>query len=421
MFQKPRAAMPQPALTDPYAALRFREFRFYVVNSFLLTAGLLIQEVIVGYEIYKLTNDPLSLGLVGLAEALPYISIALFGGYLADRLDKRRVMQTALLVIISCSVVLYFAFRPDVWTLTVAQKLTLIYAILVIIGAAKGFYSPASSSMKPQLVPRELYANSSAWSSQFWQAGAIGGPAIAGFLYVGIGLTNTLAVVVAATVVGWVSLSMISPKPSPAVETKENIWSSLREGIKFVYNTKIIFYSISLDLISVLFGGVIAILPIFAQDILHVGAEGLGILRAAPSVGAVLTMFVLTRYPPTRHAWRNMLLAVAGFGIFTLVFALSTNFMLSIVALFMTGAFDSVSVLVRQTVMQVFPPDHMRGRVNSVNGIFVTSSNELGAFESGLAAKLFGTVPSVVGGGVFTLLIVAWVYTRSKELLKIEL
>ena len=411
----------EPTPTDPYAALRFPEFRFYVVNSFLLTAGLLVQEVVIGYEIYKLTHDPLSLGLVGLAEALPYISIALFGGYLADRLDKRRVMQTALLVIIACSVVLYMTFRPDMLVLTVSERLILIYSILVLIGAAKGFYSPASSSMKPQLVPRHLYANSSAWSSQFWQAGSICGPAIAGFLYVSIGLTNTLAVVVAATVVGWVSLSMISPKPSPPVETKENIWVSLREGIRFVYDTKIIFYSISLDLVSVLFGGVIAILPIFAEDILHVGAEGLGIMRAAPSVGAVLTMFALTRYPPTRHAWRNMLLAVAGFGVFTLVFALSTNFMLSIIALFMTGAFDSVSVLVRQTIMQVFPPDNMRGRVNSVNGIFVTSSNELGAFESGLAAKLFGTVPSVVGGGVVTLFIVGWVYSRSKELLKVKL
>jgi len=406
---------------DPYAALRYPEFRFFVANSFLITATLLIQEVILGYELYKMTHSKLALGLVGLAEALPFIALSLFGGHVADRRQKRSIMQLALVVILLGSVVLYYVFQPEVaGTLSQTAQLAVIYGVLMLIGTAKGFYSPASSSLKPFLVPRAIYGNSSTWSSSFWQAGAIAGPGVAGFLYAWLGLDHTLLVVIGLFAICLVLLFFIGKKPiSPPAQT--GLWESLREGFRFVFSTKILLYSISLDLVAVLFGGVIAILPVFAEDILRVGAEGLGILRAAPSVGAILTMMVLTRYPPTRYAWRNMLIAVAGFGVFTLIFALSTSFWLSIVALFMTGAFDSISVIIRQTILQVFPPDHIRGRVAAVNGIFVSSSNEIGAFESGLAAQLLGTVPSVVAGGVATLLVAVYVYVRSKELLNVRL
>ena len=410
-------------MNDPYAALRHSEFRFFIANSFLITATLLIQEVILGYELYKMTHDPLALGLVGLAEALPFIALSLFGGHLADRRDKRTIMQLALLVIISGSVILYLMFQPDVVAkLSRTAHLAVIYGVLVLIGTAKGFYSPASSSLKPFLVPREVYTNSSTWSSSFWQAGAIAGPGIAGFLYVWLGLDNTLLVVIGLFVVCLLLLSFIRRRPVLVPESGyDSIWTSLREGIRFVFRTKIIFYSISLDLAAVLFGGVIAILPVFAEDILKVGAEGLGILRAAPSVGAIGTMLVLARFPPTHNAWRNMLVAVLGFGVFTIVFALSTHFWLSAFALLLTGAFDSVSVVIRQTILQIFPPDHMRGRMAAVNGIFVSSSNEIGAFESGVAARLLGTVPSVMLGGLLTLAIVGYVYTRSKELMTVRL
>lgn len=381
-----------------------------------------MQEVIVGYELYKLTHDPLSLGLIGLAEVVPFVIVSLFGGYVADRYDKRTTLRISLTVIILASLILYLIFQPGFFdNFTMTERLVAIYSVFFLIGAAKGFYSPSSSSLKPFLVPRAIYHNSSTWSSSFWQAGSVMGPGIAGFLYVLIGLTNTLLVVIGCFAVCLVLISMIGKKPVPVATNPGTIWNNLREGLSFVYKTRIVFYAISLDLFSVLFGGVVAILPVFAEDILHVGPEGLGMLRASPSVGALLTMFFMAYFPPTHTAWRNMLVAVAGFGVFTIIFALSQSFLLSCFALFMTGSCDSVSVIIRQTILQIYPPDEMRGRVAAVNGIFVSSSNELGAFESGVGAKLLGTVPSVLLGGMVTILVVSWIYVRSRDLFGVRL
>ncbi|GGH38524.1 MFS transporter [Dyadobacter endophyticus] len=409
------------ASNDPYAALRYSDFRFFVSNSFLFSATIRIQEVIVGYELYKTTHDPLALGLIGLAEAIPFIITSLFGGYVADQKNKITIMHVSLVVILLGSGILYTAFQPGVYNrLAEWQHLAVIYAVFGLIGFAKGFYSPAASSLKPFLVPRTIYHNSSTWSSSFSQAGAIIGPAAAGFLYAYLGLTNTLLIVIVIFLICWVLLGMIKTRPEfPKIVTP--IMESLKEGFKFVFKTRIVLYAMTLDLFSVLFGGVIALLPIFAEDILKVGPEGLGLLRAAPSIGSMLTMFAMAYFPPTHNAWRNMLVAVAGFGVFTLVFAASTSFMLSCAALFATGVFDSVSVIIRQTILQIYPPDEMRGRVAAVNGIFVSSSNELGAFESGVMAKAFGTVPSVMMGGVLTLVVVTWVYLRSKDLFSVKL
>jgi MFS family permease len=402
--------------TSPYAALKYPQFVAFIFANCFVTIAILIQEVVLGYAIYKMTRDPLALGLIGLAEALPYISLALFGGHLADRRNKKTLMQVSLAVIIIGSVVLIWA-ASHISQLAQNQFLTIVYGVIMLIGFARGFYSPASGSLNPFLVPKEVFANAATWQSSFWQAGAILGPGLAGFLYAYLGLTNTLWVVVGLFMVVMLLIATITAPPVlVSKEQNVNIFESLREGIAYVFSTKVILYSISLDLFSVLFGGVIALLPVYSEDILHVGAEGLGILRAAPSIGAVLTMLVMVYYPPTTHAWRNLLLAIAGFGIATLVFAVSTNVWLSAGALFLTGAFDSVSVIIRQTVIRFFTPDEMRGRVSSVNGIFVSSSNELGAFESGFAAKLMGTVPSVIFGGMMTMIIVTVVWFRSKEL-----
>ena len=406
---------------DPYAALRYADFRFFSSNSFLFSASILIQEVIVAYELYKLTHDPLALGLIGLAQVIPFVITSIFGGYVADQKNKITIMHISLVVILLGSVILYMAFQPFIYdTLSSSQHLIVIYSVFALIGFAKGFYSPASSSLKPFLVPRAIYHNSSTWSSSFSQAGSITGPAIAGFLYASMGLTNTLLIVIGNFVICWILLGMIKTRPEfPKIVTP--MMESLKEGFRFVFRTRIVLYAISLDLFSVLFGGVVAILPVFAEDILKVGPEGLGLLRAAPSIGSLLTMFAMAYFPPTHNAWRNMLIAVAGFGVSTIIFSLSTNFLLSCAALFATGVFDSVSVIVRQTILLIYPPDEMRGRVAAVNGIFVSSSNELGAFESGVMAKAFGTVPSVMAGGILTIIVVSYIYMRSKDLFSVRL
>jgi MFS family permease len=401
---------------DAYKALQFPEFRAYVTGNTLFTIALLIQEVVLAYEIYKITHNPLALGLIGLAEAVPFISLVLFGGHFADNRDKKKIMQVTLSLIIASSIFLLYA-STQLQSADQDFHIYSIYAVIFIIGLSKGFFSPAASSLNPFLVPKEVFANAATWNSSFWQLGSILGPGVAGFLYAYAGLSGSLITVIALLLGVMVCIFQIDNRPVPVKTVHhESIWHSLREGIAYVFKTKIILYSISLDLFSVLFGGVIAILPIFAEDILKVGAEGLGILRAAPSVGAVVTMVTLVYFPPLKHAWRNLILAIAGFGLATLVFGLSTNFWLSVTALFFTGAFDSISVVIRQTVLRFYTPDEMRGRVSSVNGVFVSTSNELGAFESGVAAKLFGTVPSVLLGAGVTLVLVSLVALTSKEL-----
>ena len=408
---------------DAFAALRYPEFRRLSFATFLITSAILIQEVALGYELYRITGDPLMLGLVGLAEALPFMALALFGGHLADRREKVRLMKLSLGVILLGSAVLLWAMRPSLHdTLTRMQLLLVIYGAIFVLGLARGIYSPAGSSLKAFLVPREIYPNSSTWISTFWQAGAVLGPVAAGFLLAAVSITGTLAVVLAMMTVALWLISGIAPRhPPPQQEFAENVWHSLREGLDYVFKTRILLYAISLDMFSVLFGGVVAILPVFAQDILVVGPEGLGILRGAPAVGALLTMLVCAYYTPVHNAWRNLLWAVAGFGVATLVFAVSKNFWLSAAMLFLTGAFDSISVIIRQTILQVMTPDHLRGRVQSVNSLFVSTSNELGAFESGLAAKLMGTVPSVLFGGALTLAVVTRIWRRSKDLFAVKL
>ncbi len=407
---------------DPYAALRYPEFRYFVTAQFLFTIAILVQEVVISYYLYEITHDPLSLGLIGLFEAIPYISLALFGGYFADRKEKKTIIQVCYSIIIMCSLLLLWVTHPSTeHGFSILQQKNFIYLTVFFLGVARGFYGPAWSSLKPFLVSAEHYSNSASWGSQFWQIGSILGPASAGFLYSWLGLTNTLIMVIVFFLAAFVFVSRISKKGIQSIEQQANVFTSLKEGIKFVTGNRILFYAILLDMFSVLFGGVVAILPVFAKDIMNVWAEGLVIMRAAPGLGAVLTMLGTAYFPPTRQAWRNMLIAVTGFGLATLVFAFSTSLWVSVIALFFTGAFDSVSVVIRQTILQVLPPDDMRGRVNSVSGIFVSCSNELGAFESGVMTKLIGAIPTVIFGGAMTLVIVGTLFLRSKELFSVKL
>ena len=419
------AELVPPPRHDTFAALRYAEFRHLTFGIFLFTIAILAQEVVLGYELYRLTHDPLVLGFTGLAEAVPFIALALFGGHLADRRDRRGIMLASTLLILLGSCVLLWITLPQTQARISQHTLLLtIYGVIAALGLARGFFSPAASSLTAFIVPREIYANAAAWRSSGWQGGAILGPMCAGFLYAAFGLTGTLLTVIALILGAFLLFHGLAPRPPQPPQqgvAQASLGQSLREGIDFVFKTPIILYSISLDLFSVLFGGVTAILPIFATDILHVGAEGLGVLRAAPAIGAMLTLLVCTRFPPTHQAWRNLLVVVALFGVSILLFGVSHSFWLSVTALFLTGAFDSVSVVIRGTILQVMPPDHLRGRVVSVNGIFLAASNELGAFESGVAAKLLGTIPSVLFGGSLTLLTVLYVWRRSKELFKVKL
>ncbi len=403
---------------DPYAALRFPEFRNFTIASFLFTVALLIQEVVLGYELYTITKDPLALGLTGLAQAVPFIGLSLYGGHLADRLSKRKIILVAAGVIAAGSIGLFVvAHGRATSSLSPTVLVGVIYGTVFLIGLSRAFQSPAASSLRSFLVPVHIFENAATWSSSSFQVGAIIGPAIGGFLYAAIGFAPTLLVVVALIITAWILFAGVGEHRTFDAKPTGDLIRSVREGISFVWRTKIILYAISLDLFSVLFGGVVAILPIYAQDILKVGSEGLGILRAAGSVGAVGTIIILQRVSPMRHAWRNLLVAVTGFGVTIVAFALSQSMVLSVIALTLSGAFDSISVVIRQTLLQLQTPDAMRGRVMAVNGIFISSSNELGAFESGSAAKLMGVVPSAVFGGVMTLIIVWWVRMRTRHLL----
>ena len=408
--------------TDALAALRIGEFRALSALGLLVMIAVQAQSVAIAWALYQITRDPLVLGLVGLAEAVPFISLALFGGYLADHRDKRTLMRIALTLMVAASGLLIAVMQTPVrnamgpW-----QWLGLVYGSLMLMGLARGLFSPSATALRAFVVPRALYPNAAAWSSTAMQSGMVLGPLLGGLSYAAYGLTTTLWGC-AALLVAAIALSLwLRPRPPLSHRAQgQSVMQNIAEGLQFVRRTPVILYALALDLLVVLFGGVIAILPMFAEEILLIGPDALGLLRAAPAVGAIITILICTRHTPTYHAWRNLLLACAGFGAATLVFAASTHFWLSVAALFATGAFDSVSVVIRQTLLQIYTPDTLRGRVQSVNSVFISTSNEIGAFESGLAAKLLGAVPSVLFGGAMTLGITGLIGRRTRSLLRLR-
>jgi MFS family permease len=397
--------MNPPTRHDPYAALRILNFRWFVTSLLAMTVATQIQAVVVAWQIYELTHDPLSLGLIGLAEAVPFIGFALFAGHVADRSNRLRISLVALVVLLVCSLTLLgFTLPPGI---IVRDRVWPIYAVIFLSGIARSFLQPARSALGAELVPRELYPNAVTWRSSTWQLAEVVGPAIGGLVY-GFGSARAAYGVDAALMgVGVLSLAWMRHTPKVRTASPEPFLESLATGVRFVRSQPILLGALTLDLFSVLFGGAVALLPVFAAEILHVGPEGLGILRASPAVGAVLMSLVLAHRPPLRRAGRTLLVSVALFGLSMIGFGLSRDFLLSTALLALSGMVDTISVVVRSTLLQVMTPDHLLGRVASVNAIFIGSSNELGAFESGTAARLIGTVPSVVLGGLATLLVVA--------------
>jgi len=399
---------------DTYAALRIPNFRRYIIALFTLTVGLQIQGTVVGWQIYDLTHDPLALGLVGLAEALPAISMSLFSGHVADTHKRRRVALWALGVLVLCSIGLWlFAHdAPFGAPMSVKARVNSIYLVIAASGVARAFLQPARQALSAELVPREIFTNSVTWRSGSWQLAAVLGPALGGLLYAIGGTTLGYAVDIALMCVAVLVMFAVRHKSPIREERSESIGTALTGGLRFVFGEPLLLSALTLDLFSVLFGGATALLPVFAADILHVGPSGLGLLRAAPAVGAVLTSVLLTRWPPFARTGPNLLFAVSGFGACMIGFGWSTTLWVSVAFLAAGGAFDMVSVVIRSVMLQSRTPESLLGRVSAVNQIFIGSSNEIGAFESGLSAKWLGAVPSVVLGGFATLAVVGMVAWR---------
>ncbi|WP_181307820.1 MFS transporter [Rufibacter sp. XAAS-G3-1] len=407
---------------DPYAVLRIPEFRRFISARFCITLAMQIQAVVVGWQIYDITKDPFSLGLIGLAEAIPSIAVALYAGHVADIVPRKRIIVTVLSVLFFCSLALLF-YTLDVGKVLHTFGTLPIYSVIFLSGIARGFMGPAVFSFMPQLLPdRKLYANAITWSSTTWQAGSVAGPAIGGLVYAFGGVTAAFGVDAALVFLSLLLYSSIAGRPLPLSEgPKLKIKESLQTGLRFVFGNQIILSALALDMFAVLFGGAVILLPVFASDILKIGPQGLGLLRSAPAIGSVSMALFMAYRPITFQAGKKMLWAVAGFGACIIGFGLSQLFWLSFGLLLLSGVLDSISVIIRSTLIHTLTPEHMKGRVSSVNNIFVGSSNEIGSFESGLAAKLMGVVPSVVFGGTMTLLIVAFTAWKADKLRKLSL
>lgn len=390
---------------DPYAALRFREFNIFLLVRFAMVFAWSMQFVVIEWEVYSITKNPLSLGIIGLMEVVPAVAMALFAGHVVDQREKRGLLFKCIFGFSAVSLGLFLITWPRVVEgLSTNTILYVVYFLVFLGGIVRAFLGPTIFSLFSLLVPKKIYPNAATWSSSVWQMGSVVGPAAGGFFIHWIGVHWSMCFVFAFSLMALLLLLQIPKKPILNPNIGEPVMKSLKEGIKFVRNTRVILGALTLDMFAVLFGGAVALLPIYAQDILKVGPEGFGILRAAPAVGALLIMFTSAHFPLNKNAGMKLLAAIFGFGICIIVFGVSTWFWLSVVALFLSGATDGISMVIRSTILQLRTPDAMRGRVASVNSMFVGSSNELGAFESGLTAKLMGTVNAVIFGGTMTLI-----------------
>jgi MFS family permease len=405
---------------DAYAVLRVPEFRLFLSFRFFTTIAFQMQGLIVGWQMYELTKDPLALGLIGLAEALPNIVVVLFAGHAADRYNRKRIIIWFTLFFLAGTVMLYL-FTVQSLGIIAALGVLPIYLVVAISGVSRAFLYPSIIALMSQLIPRQLYANASTWNSTMWHIAAITGPALGGMIYGFFGVRVAYLSVLFFLMLALSLLAFVKNRPAPDAAADETLYQRLSSGLRFVFNNQILLGAMSLDMFAVLFGGAVAMLPIFAAEVLHVGPQGLGLLRAAPMAGAVIMSLTLAHRPPMANAGRYLLIGVGGFGLSIICFALSHNFYLSLFLLMMSGMFDNISVVIRSTAMQLITPDEMRGRVAAVNAIFIGSSNEIGSFESGVAAKLMGLIPSVIFGGMMTLGIAGFTARFAPKLRKLDL
>jgi MFS family permease len=405
---------------DAFAVMHVRNFRYYLFYRIFMTMAALMQSVIVGWQIYSLTHNVLWLGFIGLVEVVPQVSISLFAGHYIDLWNRRKIINyTTLLLILGAIILLIYSSNMSYFSTKFG--ILPIFIAIFLTGLSRGILMPAQVALMGQLIPRNLYANAATWNSANWQVAAVLGPAIGGVIYGFWGIVPAYSLVFGLYVLSFFMIMFIKSGRHEVAETSESVFTRIRSGISFVFRTPELLGAFTLDMFAVLFGGAVAMLPVFASDILHTGPQGLGVLRACPAIGATLMAVLLMFKPPVHKTGKVLLVVVLGFGLCMIGFALSTSFILSAVLLILSGGFDNVSVVIRGTILQLFTPDQMRGRVASVNSIFIGSSNELGAFESGVAAKLMGLVPSVVFGGAMTLVVVFTTFRINKPLRNLSL
>ena len=404
----------------PFSSFNNPEFIWYLLARFGLILGAQMQYTIVGWQVTAITHDALSLGLIGLAEAIPFIVIAPFAGHIADLFDRKKIIIiSTLFFTISTSVLLWFTLGGS--SILKIYGAMPIYGVIFLTGIARGFIGPSYFALLPQLISREQIPNASTWSSTIFHIGAVVGPAMGGLILAFGGMSTAYGVSLILIISSVGFMLFIKNRPTIKKESKESFIKNLSVGIRFVTSNQIVLSALSLDLFAVLFGGVTALLPLFATDILFVGEKGFGFLRAAPAFGAIVMAGILAYYPPNKNAGSTLLWSVVLFGISIVCFAISKNYYLSLFLLALSGAFDNVSVVVRHIILQLSTPNEMRGRVAAVNGMFIGSSNEIGAFESGVVAKLLGVIPSVIFGGCMTIGIVGIVAKVSPKLRKMNL
>ena len=407
--------------TDPFISVRIPEYRNLMAGRFLFISGLRMMGTLVGWWIYNLTNDPFAIGLIGLSEVIPAVSLALYAGHVIDLSEKRKLLLKGVILYFTAAAILLFLSTSYTATHLSNHWIAIcIYAVIFCTGIIRAFTGTAFGVMVAYIVPKNLLQNATTWNQGMWLGASVTGHAAAGFLIAGFGITGTLITVVSLITVAFFILLQLKPKPSLNLAGDKKTWDSVKEGLRYVFKTKELLGAITLDLFAVLFGGAVAMIPVYARDILKVGPQGFGWLNAATDMGSICIVILLTLYPLKQKQGKTLMFAVAGFGTCIIVFALSQIFWLSFAALLVSGMVDGISVVIRGTILQLKAPDNMRGRVMSVNSMFINSSNELGQFESGVAAKLMGVVPSVIFGGCMTLFVVTATWFKAPGLRKME-
>jgi MFS family permease len=407
--------------SQPFASVKVVEYRNLLLGRFSFTMGLRMMSTVIGWWIYLLTNDPFAIGLVGLSEVIPALSLALYAGHVIDQSEKRKLLLKGIILYFFATVTLVFiSGNYTSQHLSNHWIAVCIYSVIFCTGIFRAFTGPAYSAMIAYIVPRHDLQNATTWSQGTYLSASVTGHAVGGFLIAIVGITGTLMTISGLMLMALFFLFKLKPKPASIIKGTVRTWESVKEGLRFVYKTKELLGALSLDLFAVLFGGAVALIPIYARDILKVGSEGFGILNGASDFGSIFIVIILTLFPPKKNQGKILLLAVAGFGTCIIIFGISKLFILSFIALMISGMLDGVSVVIRGTITQLKTPDHMRGRVMSVNSMFINSSNELGQFESGVAAKLMGTVPSIIFGGSMTLLVVILTWFKAPTLRKME-